>query len=172
MDLKNILIRDGSKETAIQIANWIGYDQERMDQLMALFFDTSKRMNQRAAYPLLFITDDNPQMFTPYLERMVEHLDSEVHDAVIRNSLRLFQFINIPEDLEGILFDKCILFLSSPKYPVAIRVFSMTILANLCKKYPDLKVELLPLLKDILEITESPGMISRGKKTLRELNRL
>ncbi len=172
MDLKASLINDQSKENAVRISDWIGDDQLRMAQLMELFFSGGSRMTQRAAYPLIYISDRNTDLFKPYLEKMIDFMSDEVHDAVIRNSHRLFQSISFPEELEGKLYDKCINYLRSPKYAVAIRVFSMTVLANLCKKYPDLVIEVLPLIEDILEITESAGMKSRGKKTIKILKDL
>ena len=172
MDIKAELLIDHGKETAIRISNWVGNDQTRMDKLMKVFFEGDYRMTQMAAYPLIFISDENPSLFYPYLPRMLEYMKGKVHDAVIRNTLRLFQFIDIPEEIEGELFDMCIHFFSSPKFPVAIRVFAMTILANTCKKYPELKIEVLPLVNDVLEISESPGIRSRGRKVLAELRNL
>jgi hypothetical protein len=58
----------------------------------------------------------------------------------------------------------------SPKYPVAIRVYAMTIIDNLCTKYPELRAEFIPVLQDILQVSESPGLHSRGRKILRKSN--
>lgn len=173
MNIREILAaREFSKELALRIVDWVGTDPDRMDELMKIFFSENTRTTQHAAYPLMFISDHNPQLFTPYLESMVDNMTDEKPDAVIRNSLRLFQHIDIPESIEGKMFDKCINYLESPRYPVGIRVFAMTILTNLCIKYPELEAEVLPLIEDILEISESAGMHSRGKKMLRILRKL
>jgi predicted DCC family thiol-disulfide oxidoreductase YuxK len=172
MNLREILLTDNSKHAALRIERWIGKDPGRMDLLMELFLNGEYRLNQRAAYPLIFISDNNPQLFVPYLERMTRNLTDDKHDAVIRNTLRLFQNIDLPESIEGELYDKCIHYLNSPKYPVAIRVFAMTILVHTSVKYPELKSEIQPLIEDILQISESAGMHSRGKKMLAILNQL
>lgn len=167
MNIRKLLqFREFSKQQALEIRDWIDNDAHRMDKLMQLFLNENYRITQRAAYPLLFISNKNPKLFEPYLEQMVDNMTDDKHDAVIRNTLRLLQDIDMPETLEGKVFDKSIHYLKSPKYPVAIRVFAMTIVTNICIKYPELKAEVLPLLKDILEISESPGMHSRGKKML------
>jgi hypothetical protein len=163
---------DFNKKFALEIVDWIGENNARMAQLMEIYFKGPYRITQRAAYPLLFISDQKPQLFKPYLKEMTDFMTDDKHDAVIRNTLRLFQNIDLPEELEGILFDKCAHYLRSPKYPVAVRVFAMTILTNLAKKYPELSLEVLPLVEDVLQVSESPGMHSRGKKMLEILRRL
>ena len=172
MDLKQILNTNTSTENAKKIELWIGTDPDRMHQLMDLFFNGSFRENQLAAHPLMYISDNNPGLFKPFIELMVENLTDDKHDAVIRNTLRVFQNIDLPENVEGEVFDKCMNYLSNPRYPVGIRVFAMTVLTNICIKYPELKAEVQPLIEDILEISESGGMISRGRKMLAILNSL
>ena len=172
MDLRASLINDTSKENAIRIADWVGEDPKRMEKLMKVFFNGNFRENQRAAYPLIFLTDRNPSLFEPYFKELIDYMTDDVHDAVIRNTLRLFQFVDLPEEIEGLLYEKCYHYFRSPNYPVAIRVFAMTIMTNICKKYPELKVELLPLIEEVMKISDSGGIKSRGRKMIQILNKL
>jgi hypothetical protein len=93
-----------------------------------------------------------------------------VHDAVKRNVVRLLQFIEIPKQLQGLTADICFRFFHNKREPIAVRVFSMTVLSNLAKKLPELKNELIPLIEDQLPYG-SAGFISRGRKVLRELKK-
>jgi hypothetical protein len=54
------------------------------------------------------------------------------------------------------------------KQPIAVRVFSMTVLCNLAGKLPELKNELIPLIEDQMPYG-SAGFISRGRKVLKDL---
>ncbi|GHN02752.1 hypothetical protein WSM22_42410 [Cytophagales bacterium WSM2-2] len=54
------------------------------------------------------------------------------------------------------------------KEPVAVRVFSMTVLGNLAVKVPELRNELIPLIEDQMPYV-SAGFVSRGRKVLKQL---
>ncbi len=56
-----------------------------------------------------------------------------MHDAVIRNSVRILQQIEIPESLHGELMNSCFQLLEEPLTPVAIKAFSITTLFYLGK---------------------------------------
>eukprot|EP01031_Cornospumella_fuschlensis_P001081 gene1081-1357_t len=62
-----------------------------------------------------------------------------LHDAIKRNTIRVLQTVEIPEELHGIAADICFQYLSNHEEAVAIKAFSMTVLFNLSKHYPELK---------------------------------
>ncbi|MEO6489149.1 MAG: hypothetical protein ABIO04_04340 [Ferruginibacter sp.] len=91
-----------------------------------------------------------------------------LHNAVKRNSLRLLQDIDIPEKYQGQLMDICFEFLQSPTEALAVKVYSMTVLARLSKIYP----EIIPELKLIIEDqspSQTAGFKSRAKKVFKVL---
>jgi hypothetical protein len=55
------------------------------------------------------------------------------------------------------------------KEPIAVKVFSMTVLANLSKSSPDIKKELRIAIEDQLPYG-SAGFVSRAKKVLKEID--
>lgn len=61
-------------------------------------------------------------------------------------------------------------FLCQQEGTIAVRVFAMTVLANLAKQLPELKNELIPLIEDQLPYG-SAAFISRGRKLLKELKK-
>ena len=91
-----------------------------------------------------------------------------VHNSVKRNVVRLLQFIDIPKKNQRAVVDICFKFFNDKKEPIAVRVFSMTVLAHLTKDIPELKNELVPIIEDELPYG-SAGFISRGRKVLKEL---
>jgi hypothetical protein len=57
-----------------------------------------------------------------------------------------------------------------PKEPIAVRVFSMSVLANITRHEPDLKKELRIIIEDQLPFA-SAGFRARAKKVLKELEK-
>jgi len=139
---------------------------------MFLFLSDDFRVAQRAAFTVSMIGVRNPEMFVPYIEKMFRRLEENVHDAVIRCVLQIFQELEFHEDMEGLIFDKCMNYLISPKYPAAFRVYAMNILVNLCEKYPDLAEEVRPVISDVLQTTELPSITSRAKRELKRLGKI
>lgn len=158
-----------AKEIVNEIIMSVIDNPSRMDELMECFFDEDMRMCQRAAWPVGFISDHNPELIIPYLEKMLFNLDTPHHDAVIRNTFRALQNIDIPEEMEGLAFEKAFNFLINPQNAIAIRVFAMTVCGNIALKYPELKHELVPVIEEQMEYG-SAGYRSRGSRILKSLN--
>jgi hypothetical protein len=63
---------------------------------------------------------------------------------------------------------KCFEYITSENETVAVKVFSMTILANLSKVYPEIKPELKLILEEHWD-QKTAGFKSRAKKILKTL---
>jgi len=173
MDIKQQLLLEHSKANTKLIVGYIGNDPLKLQELMDCFFGNTYRVSQRAAMAVSHYFDQHIELMRPYLDRMVEELSKDnLHVAIKRNIVRLLQFVEIPEKQEAILFDHCLKFVADPKETIAVVAFSLGIIANICKKHPELKVEVIPVIEDLLQFTESAGVKNRGKKILNRLNRL
>ena len=170
MNIKAQLSKEHTKANALLIADYIGDNRNRFEVLMELFFNSENRMVQRASWVISHVADRHIHLIYPYVEKMVDNLNHPAHNAVKRNTVRIFQDIDIPQELMGKVADKCFGYLENPKEAVAVRVFSMTVLYNICQKEPDLKNELKMLIEDHLE-GASAAFKSRGKKILNKLNK-
>ncbi len=168
MDLRQELLKEHSKAQAQRIANYIGDDSHLFGELMDLFLNEPYRINQRAAWIVSHCADTYPHLIQPYLKPLIENLQGPIHVAVKRNTVRVLQDIEIPDNLKGILAEKCFEFLTSNQEPVAVRVFSMTILAHMANKLHDLKKELSIIIEDQMPFA-SAGFISRGTKVLKQI---
>ena len=126
-------------------------------------------MNQYASNPLSKIAEKNPQLFIPLFPKLIKNLDNPAHNAVVRNTIRIWQFVDIPEDYEGEIYDRCYQYLTNVKEEIAIRVFSMTVMANIAEKYPELQEEVIQLIRLYYE-DGSAGFKSRSRKILALFN--
>ncbi|MGL5889542.1 MAG: hypothetical protein ACRC3B_06640, partial [Bacteroidia bacterium] len=93
------------------------------------------------------------------------------HNAIDRNIVRTFQFIDVPEKYQGKLADKCFAFLQKADTPIAVRAFAMTVLFNLVKQHPDLSHELELMLHEWMP-NASAGEANRAQKILKQLEKL
>lgn len=171
MNIEQELLKEHSRRQADKIARYVSSSRKKMAELMDIFFNGSFRMNQKASWPMNIVAEKHPEMIRPYLEKMLANLDNDVHDAVRRNTIRMMQFIDVPGELMGKTADVCFRFLNSNDQPIAVKVFSMTVLYNICLREPGLKNELKISIEDQLE-NASAGFKSRGHKILTKLEAL
>ncbi len=140
-----------------------------LKEVVVAFLGGPATITQRAAGLLLDCVRKNPCSLSPFLEEMLVTINAEdASDAIKRNTIRLLQFISIPEELEGEVMDVCFSFLSRNKEAVAIKAFSMTVLCQLAQKYPEIINELKVLIIDRLPF-EKPAFTSRAGKVLQVL---
>lgn len=165
MDLKAEILKEHSKAQSQKITDWVGNDKKRFRELLLLFLHGEYRVVQRSARMVGMVADAHPALIKPHLEEIVKKMNEPaVHVAVKRNVVRILQHIEIPERLQGIVMSTCFELLADPKETIAVRVFSMTVLASLSKTYPDIRQELKAIVNDIMEQEGSPGFRSRARK--------
>jgi hypothetical protein len=168
MDIKKELLKEHSKLQTIKVVKYIGHNPKRFNMLIKMFLAGPYRVTQRAAWPLSYCVEAYPELINPHLKSVLKMLDTkDAHDAVKRNILRFLQHIEIPKRFYGIVTDRCFA-LMNPKEPIAIRVFAMTVLANIAKHEPELKKELRIVIEDQMPYG-SAGYKARAKKIIKAL---
>jgi len=170
-DLRHKLMSDLSKANMERLADWIGDDEERFAALMELFFGGPARVTQWSAQLVSKCIDRFPMLVVPYLGRMIDLLVQPVHASVKRNTVRCLQFIDVPEKHWDKTVEFCFRLLQSHSEPIAVKVFAMTVLANLAEKMPEIGNELRLIIEDQLPYG-SAGFVSRGTKILKKLKHL
>ncbi len=169
MNLKQSLPDRYSQTEFQKIIDWINGSHEHFAELMEIFFEHDSRKNQYAASIMIHCVDKWDYLLTPYLEKLILNLQNKnLKDATKRNTVRVLQEIKIPENLHGILANICFQYLQNPSEAIAIKVFSMTIIYNLTKDYPELKEELQFILEEQMPF-QSAGYRSRAAKILKDL---
>jgi hypothetical protein len=169
MKLRETILKEHSKANCLRIITWIGKDQKRFDQLFNLFLNDEYRVVQRAAWPLSYIVIEHPRLIEKHFSKLIKNLHRpNIHDAVKRNTLRLLQEISIPQRFHGEIMNTCFEYIISPAEKAAIKAFSLTILQNLSKQYPDIKQELKTVIEERWDF-ESAAFHSRAKKILKDI---
>jgi hypothetical protein len=171
MNLEAEILREHSKRQSLRIANWIGDDPGRFHELMELFFRGEYRITQRAAWTVCHCASVHPNLIKPWLKKMIRKArESGVHEAVPRNVFRIVEGIEIPSNLLGEVTTMCFDYLISENSPIAVKVYSMAILAKISRREPDLKKELCDVIEHMLPHS-GPALQARGKKVLKQIGR-
>jgi hypothetical protein len=170
MDLRKKLEAEHSKSLTTAIINYIDADKNRFKSLMEIVFATDYTLSQRASWPLSYIVLKHPNLIKPYYKKLIDKLgDTSCHPSITRNILRVFEKLEIPEKYQAPLLDHCFGFIRNETIPVAIRAFSITAAATICKHYPELKNELLLLIEELKILPQPPAIKVRVRDALRKL---
>ena len=167
MDLLQLLTDEHSKKQTDRIVAYIGPDKKRFAGLIRLFFSGEYRITQRAAWPLSYCVRRHPELIVPYFRQLLDNLDrKDIHVAVIRNTVRLLQDVDIPKRFQGRVMNTCFEFIQAPETPIAVKAFALTVLSNLSADYPEIRGELKLIIEDQWE-QATPAFRSRAKAILR-----
>lgn len=172
MNMQKALLANSThdKGKVMEVAAYAATSKQRFKKLVDCFLSDDYRLSQRGAWAMSWAARKNPLLVIPYIPTLVAQLErTDVHVAIIRNSVRILQDIDIPEALQGNVMNACFAFIEKPSTPIAIKAFSLTTLYNLSKIYPEIKAELKLIIEDRMP-HETAAFKSRGKKILKQLN--
>jgi hypothetical protein len=159
-----------TKEQALKISEYACSSPKRFKELMQCFLLDEYRLAQRAAWSISWAAQKRPELIQPFIKDLIAQLPrKDVHNAIIRNSVRLLQKIEIPKKYHADLMNNCFAFTELNTTPVAIKAFSLTTLFNLSKIYPEIKNELKLIIEERWN-HETAAFKSRGKNILKKLN--
>jgi hypothetical protein len=170
MNIKAALLKEHSKKQCNAIVKWVGNDQKRFDELFDLFLHDEYRVIQRAGWPISYCVEDHPELIKKHYAGLLKNLNKKgIHDAVKRNSVRLLQYVSIPEKFHGEVMDLCFRYITSPAEAVAVKAFSITVLQNLARQYPEIINEIKLVIEERWDY-ETVAFKTRANKLLKELS--
>ena len=157
------------KKHAVAITEYAVLTDENFKELIDCFLSDNVRVAQRAAWSVSWAAQKRPELVQSYAGVLISQLKrTDVHNAVIRNSLRILEDLDIPEEFHGEVMDACFQFLQKRDTAIAIKAFALTVLFNLSKIYPDIKNELRVIIEENMDY-ETAAYKSRGRKILAKL---
>ena len=158
-----------SKEQVLRIAEFAASSEENFMELMDCFLSKNVKLAQRAAWSVSWAAIKNPEIVRPYVGSLVNQLTkTDIHNAVIRNSIRILQDLEIPAAFHGELLSACFDFIQKRNTPIAIKAFSLNVLFNLSKIYPEIRNELRMIILQNIDY-ETAAFKSRAKKILAKI---
>jgi len=167
-NIKQQLLAENSRRNVNLTAHAIGENEAMFRQLVRIMIREKAPFNTRAAWVFTAVTDEQPWLIEQHLEDIIPLLDKNQPDGILRCLIRQLSRITIPEKHQGIIFDICFSFSENPKYALAIRANSMSVLYEISNLQPELKNELITFFEQ-LEQEEAPAMKSRSRLLLKKL---
>lgn len=156
-------------------AEWIAESAIANGDLLAKLFDYSfsddRKLAFRASWTLSKVHDKTPEVVTPYLNRLIEALDTVDNESVQRSFLRIASLSDlnlVSTRNQGILADHCFRMLKSGFSAIAIKAYSMDIIYKLSLIYPELAGELSATV-NLLQDEAPSGVLAKGRILLRKL---
>ena len=169
--LITLLNGDLSNHSKLQIIDYLKLSDHRLDEAMNLFTEVKAKQQIVLSWALSDYSMMYPQKLNSHLNLFIYFLkDQSLNTSIKRNLVRIFQYVELTEDLEGTLFDLCMKFLNDLKEPIAVRVFSMTVCSRIAMKYPELAPELRISIEEHYD-HGSAGFKNRATKILWKLNK-
>jgi hypothetical protein len=166
MNLHEEILKEHSKSQCNKIVQWVGDSKKRFEELFYLFLTGEYRVNQRAAWPVSYCVIAHPVFIKNNFGKLIKNLSkSNLHNSIKRNSIRLLQHVDIPEKYQGEVMNICFGYVASPTEPVAVKAFSLTVLGNLAKQYPEIMHEIKALIDQELP-HQTVAFRSRAEKLL------
>lgn len=164
--------REHSRQNVNRVIKLVGEDQKQFDELMKIFLGKDEELARRAAWPIGFIAQDHPHLVKKWFPKLIANLEkSNQHPAIYRNTFRFMQVIEIPERYAVKVLDAAYKYVLNPSHPAAVRAFAISTAFNVVNKYPELAPELRQVSEQVMQ-EQAKAMISRGKRTIRDLEKL
>lgn len=169
MDLLTNILQEHSKQHTLEISHGVMQDKQKFRELMNLFLQGDNVVTQRAAWILSHCALQDQKWIRPYIKDMLIRItEPGIHDAAKRNVLKIIQDMSLTEDEQGIAADISFRFLADQQSPVAVKVFAMTVLANIAEIRPDINNELRLMIQHEWPYA-GPGFRARAKKIMHKL---
>ncbi len=148
-------------------------DPKALKEITAMVLGDDPILSMRASWALSHVSYSSPQNIYPLLPQLLKFLQGKhQHTGAIRNTIRIFHEIDIPEKYCGPIFDLCLGYVKNAALPHAVRAFSIVTLAQICKKYPELKTEVELVLNELKSFPQPPSMTACIKNAMKVLAKL
>lgn len=162
------LVESSRKLTDILVAK-IGNSQSLFDEAMELAYRDTTPISMRAAWIAYIVAEKHPKLAKPHYTRLIKALPTVKVDGVKRSALKMLAdgMPDLNEEEFGILADIAFTFAEDPNQAIAVKAFSIDILIEVAKKYPDIIPEIVAILESIMP-DGSRGLKNKCGKLLKK----
>jgi hypothetical protein len=150
-----------------EMISWLNQHQERINELMNMALSTQKPFAWRAAWLLGSCIQQDDLRVIPYLAQIIRILPQR-EEGHQRELLKILSVMNIPEELEGELFDCCLNIWEKIHNRPGVRYTAFLMLIRIAQQHPELNNEISFLLQDHYLETLSPGIRNAMERKFRQ----
>lgn len=135
-----------------------------------MMFDKDPLKSMRASWLMLHASFKYPDLVKKQLPYLIKLLQQpNLHTGAIRNTIRVFQELDLPEKHVALVFDICLVHIKNSTMPHAVRAFSINVLGNICKNYPELKPEVLLVFNELKSFPQPPSIDASIRNAIKNL---
>lgn len=164
-DFKEQLRRVNHRKGWEEMAQHCLQEPELIPLLFDFLIEGKDVLARRCAEIIRVIYDKKPEIVIPQIDRLIDTLEKPTHSAIKRCIFRMFQQTEFTEEQTGKVVDLGFQHLQNRENPIAVRVFAMTTIYGITKKYPEILPELEAVITENLS-EESTGFQNRAHKIL------
>ena len=164
---------DSSRVLADMLVQDIGNNPEKFREIINISFRDEYPVSMRAARIIPLITEIYPELLNPYIPWIITKLQHLKTEGVRRGFLKALSesSYSFNDEQMGILANLAFTWLPDPKEPISVRYYSIEIILKISEKYPELQIELKPLLHELLQDAPS-GIKAKSQIALNYLKRV
>lgn len=151
-----------------EMTAWLHQHPERLDEMAVLAMSSQKPFGWRAAWLLGSCIEKNDPRIISYLPQIIRIIPQR-EQGHQRELLKLIAFFDIPEELEGELFDSCVTIWEKIHNRPGVRYTAFLMLIKIAEIHPELYHELSFLLQDHYLETLSPGIRNAMERKFRAI---
>lgn len=170
MNIRQQLLKRNSRKNADIVIAHVDSTAGAIVELMACFLSDEVKVAQRAAQVVGDLGRRDPELLEPWWNEMLEAGQKPVHDSIRRNVARYFSELELalPKKIETSLIKLFTAWMLEPNTPVAIQVFAMQFVADRAERFTTEAKQIRAAIQSRIK-TASPGLLSRGKRILKQL---
>lgn len=174
MNFRAELLREHSARQTQRLSEYACAHPRYFAELLRVFWYGTPRERQLAADVLGMAGQQRPAWLVPHLAGLLAAAQPGTgqHPAVRRCVARVLQFVAVPPEWQAQAFDLCLVFISTPSEPVAIKAYALSAATRLATPYPELAAELLAAIENTLTTSTSAALHSRAARETPKLHRL
>ena len=172
LDFSSIL-SDSSRSLADYVAASIADDDKLFRQVIDLAYQQKSPLSMRAARVADLACQRNPDLIRPYLVDMVKNLPGLTDMSVKRVFMHILIRHSWVEDDEAMGKLVIVLFkwLKDDAQSIAVKAYAMDILEKISAVVPELKIEMIAVLEEVIPFWKSAALQYTGRKTLKQLRK-
>ncbi len=168
---KKLLDKPLSRNYILMLAD-VAVEKNNLIKLsLEIIGEGSSRESKMASWLLSHIADSHPEILESFQDQLIELTLHTSADSIRRNLLRIIVLFPLPAHRLVPLFEQGLEWMLCQSYAIAVRANAMQLLYKICLMEPELASELQQHIAGLMEY-DSAGLVSRGKKIMRQLQKI
>ena len=170
-DTSSLLAVLGSRFNRESFMAKLNSDPSEFNEALEIALGNYQPQSWRAAWILNHSTTKNDERLQASLAQFIANLSAK-GDGHQREILKILQKMDIPEDLEGTLFDKSVTIWEDIAKSPSVRMVAFKVLVKIAAHYPEMKNEISFLVQDHYLSSLSPGIRNSMLREVKKLEKI